>query len=98
MECRPIYGIADRSALREDSCDGHVLQRALQNPIDESLPYADRSKRRDWVKILNSPTSVKYIPTEWELVILQSLATLGTVQHESNLGGECLALSHSIDC
>ena len=63
-------------------------RRALQHAIDESLPYADRSKRREWVKILNSPTSVKYIPTEWELVILQSLATLGTVQHESNLGGE----------
>ncbi len=63
-------------------------RRALQNAIDESLPYADRSKRREWVKILNSPTSVKYIPTEWELVILQSLATLGTVQHESDLGGE----------
>jgi len=63
-------------------------RRALQNAIDESLPYADRSKRRDWVRTLNSPTSVKYIPTEWELVILQSLAALGTVHHESDLGGE----------
>lgn len=63
-------------------------RRTLQNAIDGSLPYADRSKRRERVKILNSPTSVKYIPTEWDLVILQSLATLGTVQHESDLGGE----------
>lgn len=63
-------------------------RRALQNAIDESLPYVDRSKRREWVRTFNSPTSVKYIPTEWEVAILQSIATLGTVQHESDLGGE----------
>lgn len=62
-------------------------RRSLQNAIDESFPYADCPKRREWVKILNSPTSVKYIPTEWEIVILQTLAALGAVRHESNLGG-----------
>jgi len=63
-------------------------RRALQNAIDGSLPYADRSKRREWVGTLNSPTSAKYIPTEWEVMILHALATLGTVYHESDLGGE----------
>jgi hypothetical protein len=63
-------------------------RRALQKAIDGSLPYADRSKRREWVGTLNSPTSAKYIPTEWEVMILHALATLGTVYHESDLGGE----------
>jgi hypothetical protein len=63
-------------------------RRALQRAINESLPYADRSKRSEWAKVLNSPTSLKYIPTEWELVILQSLAALGNLTHEPTLGGE----------
>jgi hypothetical protein len=63
-------------------------RRALQRAINESLPYTDRSKRSEWAKVLNSPTSLRYIPTEWEMVILQSLATIGTLTHEPKLSGE----------
>ena len=58
--------------------------RALQRAINERLLYADRSKRSEWAKVLNSPTSPRYIPTEWELLILKSLATLGTLHTSPN--------------
>jgi hypothetical protein len=63
-------------------------RRALQRAIDGSLAYTSRSKRREWVGVLNSPKSPRYIPTEWEIMVLQSLSGLGTLTHEQDLGGE----------
>lgn len=63
-------------------------RRALQRAIDSSLTYTSRSKRREWLGILNSPKSQRYIPTEWEVMVLHSLSGLGTLMHEQNLGGE----------
>jgi hypothetical protein len=63
-------------------------RRALQRAINDSLSYATSQKRRDWVSTLNSPKSRKYIPTEWEVVLLQVMSRLGSLHHEADLGGE----------
>ncbi|HWE84591.1 MAG TPA: hypothetical protein VG267_06580 [Terracidiphilus sp.] len=63
-------------------------RRALQRAINGSRTYASSSKRKEWIGVLNSPGSVKYIPTEWEIVLLQSLSQFGPVTHELDHGGQ----------
>src|ERR1035438_3967325 len=62
-------------------------RRALQHAINATLTCASSSKRREWAAVLNSPKSPKYIPTEWEIILLQSLSGLGALTHEPRLGG-----------
>jgi len=62
--------------------------RALQSAINGSLTYANKSKRMEWIGVLNSPRSPKYIPAEWEIMLLRSLSELGSITHELNLGGQ----------
>jgi hypothetical protein len=62
-------------------------RRALQHAINGTRACASPSKRREWVAVLNSPKSPRYIPTEWEIILLQSLSGLGSVTHEPSLGG-----------
>ena len=66
---------------------GIFARRYLQRCLDESLTFATRQARELWVDKLNSPSSLDYAATEWELVVLHGLSKLGQLRHEENLGG-----------
>jgi hypothetical protein len=62
-------------------------RRVLQRCLDESFPYASDRDRHVWVSKLNSSSEPAYAATEWEVVLLHTIAQFGTLRHEPSLGG-----------
>ena len=62
-------------------------RRVLKRCIDESFSYASNDVRRTWVKKLNSSSEPAYAATEWEIVVLHTIAQFGTLRHEPLLVG-----------
>ncbi len=65
-------------------------RRVLQRCIDESFSYASDKTRRLWVKKLNSSSEPAYAATEWEIVLLHTMAQFGILRHEPQLEGTSL--------
>lgn len=61
-------------------------KRVLQRILDSSQAYLSVAQRQTFCNLLNK-ISDNYVATEWELVILDAAANVGTVQYEPNIGG-----------
>jgi hypothetical protein len=62
-------------------------RRILQRCIDESPAYASGDVRRVWVRKLNSSSEPAYAATEWEIVLLHTIAKFGSLRHQPELPG-----------
>lgn len=61
-------------------------RRFLQRILDESSPYLSLKKRQEVCKLLNTVRD-EYLSTEWEMVILHILNSLGSLRHEPDFPG-----------
>lgn len=65
---------------------GMLARRSIQKLLDQSHAYLSTAHVKSFVRRLNQLTR-DALEAEWELVALASLATLGRVEHEPDLGG-----------
>jgi hypothetical protein len=56
-------------------------RRVLKRCLDENSAFVSPEKLNDWVQRLND-ISDRYAATEWEIVLTNRFAKLGTVEHE----------------
>src|SRR5438067_2140472 len=61
-------------------------RRVLQRILSSSQAYLSSPQRQAFCNHLNK-VSDNYLATEWELVILDAAASVGTVQYEPDIGG-----------
>jgi len=63
-----------------------LARRSIQKLIDGSASYLSPQKTDRLVRHLNRNDRLS-VDAEWELIVLAALASIGTVQHEPDLGG-----------
>ena len=63
-----------------------LARRSIQKLLDDGAAFLDRTQAERFAAHLNR-NNRDSIEAEWELIMLASLASLGTVQHEPSLSG-----------
>jgi hypothetical protein len=64
---------------------GIFARRVISRCLDETASFVSKQTLRDWIQRLDT-VSDSYVATEWEIVLIRTLARLGKVQHEPPLG------------